>query len=78
MFQEALQFKDVIIFYYSRQNIIKISGRVSHLLTQHISQIIMNIFSHVVSLYVLNQFNSHWLLLNALQPNIIIPHVLKF
>jgi adenylate cyclase len=66
MFQEALQFKDVIIFCYSRQNTIRISGRVSYLLIQHISQKIMNILSYVVSVYVLNQFNNHSLLLNAL------------
>jgi hypothetical protein len=44
MFQEALQFKNVIIFCYNRQNTIRISRRVSHLLTQHIFQIIMNFF----------------------------------
>jgi hypothetical protein len=71
MFQEALKFKDVIILCYNRQNIVRISGRMSSLFTWHISQIIVNYFSPIVSVCVLNQFNSHWLLSNALQYVII-------
>ncbi len=40
--------KDVIIFCYNRQNVIKISGRVSPLLTWHISKIIVDYLSLVV------------------------------
>ncbi len=68
MVQEALHFKDVIdIFCYNKQNIIKVNGKVPPLLALHISQIIMNFFSLVVSACVLNQSNSNWLLFNALQ-----------
>jgi hypothetical protein len=36
MFQETLQFKEVIIICYSRQNIIRINGKVPPLITWHI------------------------------------------
>ncbi len=58
MFQEALQFKDVIIFYYKGQNIVKISWKVWPLLTWHISQIIMDSLFHVVNACVLTQSNN--------------------
>jgi hypothetical protein len=66
MFQEALQFEDVIILCYRRQNIVKISGRMPPFLTWHISKIIVESSSLVVIVYVLNQFNSHWLFYDAL------------
>jgi hypothetical protein len=44
MFQEALQFKDVIILCYSRQNIVEISGRMRPFLTWHISKIIVDLY----------------------------------
>ncbi len=65
MFQETLQFKDDIIFCYSRQNTLRISGRVPPLLTWHIFKIIMDSLFHVVIACVLNQFRRHWLLVNA-------------
>ncbi len=59
MFQEALQFKDAIILYYIKENIVKIIGKVPLLLTWHISQIIMNFLSPIVSVCVLNQFSNN-------------------
>jgi hypothetical protein len=59
MFWEALQFKDDIILCYSKQNIIRISGKMPLLLTWHISKIIMDSLSHVVIACVLNQCRSH-------------------
>ncbi len=41
--------KDVIIFCYNRQNFIKISGRVLPLLTWHISKIIVDYLSLVIT-----------------------------
>ncbi len=76
MFQEALQFKVVIILYYSRQNIVRISGRVPPLLTWHISKIIVDSLSPIVIVCVLNQSKSHQLLSDALQSTIIM--CLKF
>jgi hypothetical protein len=66
MFQEALQFKDVIIFCYSRQNIVKISERVPPFFTWHISKTIVDSLSPVVIACVLNQSNNHWLFYDAL------------
>jgi hypothetical protein len=48
MFQEALQFKDVIIYCYSRQNIVRINGGVPPLLTWHIFKIIVDSLSPIV------------------------------
>jgi hypothetical protein len=60
MFQEALQFKDVIIFYYNKQKcIIKINGRTPPLLTWHIFQIIVDLHFLITNACVLNWFNSH-------------------
>ncbi len=59
MFQEALQFKDVIILYYKGKNIVKISWKVQPLLTWHIFQIIMDSLFHVVNACVLTQSNNH-------------------
>jgi hypothetical protein len=77
MFQEALQFKDVIIFCYSRQNSFRISGRVPPLFTWHISKIIMDFLSFVVTTCVLKQSKSHWLFYDALQFAIIMCLKLK-
>jgi hypothetical protein len=54
MFQEALQFKGVIIFYYNKHNIVKISGEVPFFLTWHISQIIIDYLFPIASTCVLN------------------------
>ncbi len=43
----------------------------SSIFTWYIFQIIVNYFSPSVSVCVLNQFNNHWLLSNALQYAII-------
>ncbi len=70
MFQDALQFKDVIIFCYSRQNIVRISGKVPPLFTWHILKIIMGSLFQLAIACVLNQSRRHWLLANALQSTI--------
>jgi hypothetical protein len=59
MFQEALQFKDVIILCYSKQNTIKISGKVPPLFSWHISKIIMDSLFLIMNACVLNQPKSH-------------------
>jgi hypothetical protein len=59
MFQKALKFKNDIIFYYTMQNTIKISGRVPPLLTWHILKIILDSLFLVVTTCVLNQSSSH-------------------
>jgi len=64
MFQQALQFKNVIILCYSMHNVI--NGRVLPLLTWDILQIIVNSLLPIVSAYVLNQFYGHWLFSNVL------------
>jgi len=66
MFQEALQFKDVIIVCYNKHNIVRISGWVPILLTWDISHIIVDRLSPIVGACVLNQFSSHWLLFDVL------------
>jgi len=67
MFQKALQFKDVIILYYSRQNIVRINGRVLLLLIYHIFKIIVDSLFPIVITCVINQYKSHWLLFDALK-----------
>jgi len=59
MFQNSLQFKDVIVLCYNRQNIIGISGRVPPIFTWHIFQIVVNSPSLIANACVLNQFNGH-------------------
>ncbi len=66
MFQEALQFKDVIILYYNRHNIVRICGRVPPFLTWDNSKIIVDFIFFVVIACVLNQSSSMWLFSNAL------------
>jgi hypothetical protein len=53
MFQEALQFKNVIIIYYNRLNIVRINGRF-HLLIWQISKIIISYCDYLCS----NQYHS--------------------
>jgi hypothetical protein len=76
MFQEALQFKDIIILCYNRHNIIRISGKMPFFFTWDISKIIVDFIFFVVIACVLNKFNIMWLFSNALQSAIII--CLKF
>jgi hypothetical protein len=45
MFQEALQFQSTIMFCYSKQTIMRITGQMPPPLTWHISQIIMDCLS---------------------------------
>jgi hypothetical protein len=70
MFQEALQFKNDIIFCYNMQNTIRINGKVPPIFTWHISQIIVDCLFLVVNMRVLNQFNNYWLLFDVLQSTI--------
>lgn len=55
MFQQAWQFKNVIVLCYNMHNVIIINGRVPPLLTWDILQIIVNSLLPIVSAYVLNQ-----------------------
>jgi hypothetical protein len=66
MLQKALQFKDVIIFYSNRQNIVRISDKVPPLFLQKIYPIIVDFLSRIVNACVLNSFDSHQLLSNVL------------
>jgi len=76
MFQEVLQFKDVTIFCCSKQNIVRISGRVPPLLIWLISKTIVDSLSLIVTTCVLNQSRSHWLFYDPSQSTITI--YLKF
>jgi hypothetical protein len=59
MFQEALQFRSAIVLYYNKQNVVKVIGQVPPPLTWHISQIVMDYFSPIVSIFLKNQSHSH-------------------
>jgi hypothetical protein len=76
LFQEALQLRATIVLCYSQQTTMKVTGCVLPPLTWHISQIIFDVLSSVVNVYVLNQSRGHWLLFNAL--NVTIVMNLKF
>jgi len=67
MFQEALQFKDIIILCYSKQNIVKKNGGVPPFLNWYNYKIIADSLFFVVIACVLNQSNSHWVFYDALQ-----------
>jgi hypothetical protein len=66
MFQEALQFCSNIAFYYSKQIVVRVIGRIPPPLSWHISQIMVDCLSPIVSACVLNQSCGHWLLNDAL------------
>jgi hypothetical protein len=51
-------------------NVNIVIGHVPPPLTWHIFQIIVDVLSLVVSVYVLNQFRGHWLLFDALNATI--------
>ncbi len=65
MFQEVVQFKEVIILCYIKENTNKINGKVSPFLTWHILKIIVDSFFPAMNACVLSQFNSHLLVSNA-------------
>lgn len=69
-FQETLQYCEAIVSYYNRQTTIMISPCVSPPFTWHVAQIVVSVFSHVVSACVLNQYYAHWLLSDALHSTI--------
>jgi len=75
LFQEAIQFRATIVLCYNQQITFKVIGHVPPPLNWHISQIIVNVLSLVVSAYVLNQSRGHWLLFDAL--NVVITMSLK-
>jgi len=56
---------------------VKVTSCVPPPLTWHISQIIVDVLSSVVSAYVLNQSHGHWLLSNALNVKITMSLKLK-
>jgi hypothetical protein len=55
MFQEALQFKVVIVLCYNQQTTMRITSRVPPLLTWHIFEIIIDVLFSVVNVCVLNK-----------------------
>jgi hypothetical protein len=59
MFQEALQFCFVIVLCYRKQNAMRVIGRVPPPLTWHISQIVVDCLSPIVSTCVFNQSHGH-------------------
>jgi hypothetical protein len=59
MFQEALQFRSAIVFYYNKQIVVKVIGQMLPPLTWHISQTVVDCLSLVVSAYVINQSHGH-------------------
>jgi hypothetical protein len=65
LFQKTLQYCEAIDNYYNRKTTIMISACVSHPFTWHVAQIVVNVFSHVVSACVLNQYCAHWFLSDA-------------
>jgi len=56
MFQEVIQFQKDIVFYYNKHTDPKGTSHVPLPYTWHVSQIILNILSHFVTMNVLNQF----------------------
>jgi hypothetical protein len=77
LFQEALQFRATIVLCYNRQTTVRVTSLVLPPLTWHISQIIVDALSLVVSACVLNQSHGHLLLSNALNVTIIMSLKLK-
>jgi hypothetical protein len=57
---------------YRRQNLVKMIAQMPPLLTWRICQIIVNSFSPIITICVLNQFRGHWLLNDALSSTISI------
>ncbi len=55
----------------------KVTSHVPPLLTWHISQIVVDVLSLVISACVLNQSHGHWLLSNALNVKITMSLKLK-
>jgi hypothetical protein len=77
LFQEALQFRATIVLCYSQQTKMKVTSYVFPPLTWHIFQIIIDVLSLVVNVYVLNQSHGHWLPFNALNVTIFMSLKLK-
>jgi len=61
-FQEALHFQKIIVLYYNKQIVVRVIARMPPPLTWYISQIIVDVFSPIVSTCVFNQSKGHWLL----------------
>jgi hypothetical protein len=65
MFQETLQFWEIIVLPHNKQTIVKLTGCMPPPLIWHISQIIVDCISLLMYVYVLNQSCDHWLLTYA-------------
>jgi uncharacterized membrane protein len=60
LFQEALQYHEAIVHYYNKQtNIVRTSVCVPPLLAWHVTQIIVDVLSPIVTICVLNQSHEH-------------------
>jgi uncharacterized membrane protein len=67
LFQEPLQHHEAIVHYYNRQtNIVTTSVCVPPFLTWHVTQMIVDVLSPIVTTCVLNQSHEHRLLSVAL------------
>ncbi len=77
MLQKASQFCSVIMFYYSKHTIVRVTCQVPPPLTWHISQIVVGCLSPIVSTCVINQSCGHWLLSDALHSIISMSSKLK-
>jgi hypothetical protein len=66
IFQEALQFKDTIMFCYNRQSAIRMTTKFPPPWTWHICQIVVDCLSLILIVCVLNQSRGYWLLSDAL------------
>jgi hypothetical protein len=59
MFQKAMHFQTVIVFYYNKQTTMKVIRQMPPLLTWQISQIIVDYLSPIVIACVLNRSHEH-------------------
>jgi hypothetical protein len=56
----------MLLSFVITKNTIKLFNKMALLLIWHILKIIVDPFSFIVNVCILNQYNSHWLPLNAL------------
>jgi hypothetical protein len=75
LFQEALQFRVVIVLCYNQQTRVRVTSHVPPPLTWHIYQIIVDVLFLIITAYVLNHFCGRWLFSDAL--NVTITKSLK-
>ncbi len=77
MFQETLQFWEMIVLPHNKQTIVKLIGCMPPPLIWHISQIVVDCISLLMYVYVLNQSCDYWLLSDASHSTLTISFKLK-